>query len=405
MVMTNKGFNGTVDEAAFAFMGRIGMAEGVESPAAWAVTQGAGRQVSVAAQSGWAFGEGVVSKETVALTASLGTPTNGQWYLIVRRINWATDTVTIVAIPHTVTGTTVPTTAPAGLPTMSSTPGTEWDQKLAWAWVRSTDTTMFLVDLRKQPLEDRLAGFADLATVQAIIDALYLPGDFRSTARTAAPAGWLMVPQVPTNVLRVGTYAALFAAIGTKYGAGDGSTTFGLPVIPVGGSPVQARPSDANLGTATFTNASDLVTVTAHGLVDGQRVYFTGGTAPTGLSLSTRYYVINATSSTFQLALTKGGAAINFTTDGTGTRTAFNPNFTLGEGGGEDTHLQSRNEVGIHDHDLFMGRGGAADGNRISYFDTNANLATSAAPVADSAGGYYMNNMQPYTTANWLIRI
>lgn len=160
MALTNKGFNGTVTEADFAFMGRIGMAEGVESAGAWAVTQGTGRQTSTAAQVGWAFSAGVVSKDTAAILTSLGTPTNGQWYLIVRRINWATDTVSVVAIAHTTTSTTVPTAAPAGLPTMSATPGTEWDQKLAWAWVRSTDTTMYLVDLRNLPLEDRLANLA-----------------------------------------------------------------------------------------------------------------------------------------------------------------------------------------------------------------------------------------------------
>lgn len=157
MALTNSGFNGTVTEADFAFMSRIGMAEGVESSGAWAVTQGTGRQTSTAAQNGRAFSCGVVSKDgSTAITTNLGTPTNGQWYLIVRRINWSTDTVTVVAIAHTTTTTTVPTGPPAGLPTMSTTPGTEWDQKLAWAWVRSTDTTMFLVDLRNQPLETRL---------------------------------------------------------------------------------------------------------------------------------------------------------------------------------------------------------------------------------------------------------
>lgn len=40
------------------------------------------------------------------------------------------------------------------------------------------------------------------------------------------PSGWL-----DCNGQKVSrtTYAKLFAAIGTKYGAGDGSTTFGLP--------------------------------------------------------------------------------------------------------------------------------------------------------------------------------
>lgn len=45
-------------------------------------------------------------------------------------------------------------------------------------------------------------------------------------AQAAAPTGWLACDG--TNVSRT-TYAALFAAIGTTYGVGDGSTTFALP--------------------------------------------------------------------------------------------------------------------------------------------------------------------------------
>lgn len=45
-------------------------------------------------------------------------------------------------------------------------------------------------------------------------------------AGTSAPAKYLML--YGQNVSRT-TYAALFAVLGTTYGAGDGSTTFGLP--------------------------------------------------------------------------------------------------------------------------------------------------------------------------------
>jgi microcystin-dependent protein len=43
---------------------------------------------------------------------------------------------------------------------------------------------------------------------------------------TTVPAGWLFCDG---NVISRTTYATLFAAIGTAYGIGDGSTTFGLP--------------------------------------------------------------------------------------------------------------------------------------------------------------------------------
>lgn len=71
--------------------------------------------------------------------------------------------------------------------------------------------------------------------------------------------------------------------------------------------------------TSIFTvtiAAPGVVTWTAHGLPNGTQVRFTTtGALPTGLAIATTYYVINAAANTFQLALTKGGAAI--TTSGT----------------------------------------------------------------------------------------
>lgn len=51
-------------------------------------------------------------------------------------------------------------------------------------------------------------------------------GDVKFFAGSAAPAGWL---KANGAVVSRTAYAALFAAIGTTYGAGDGATTFALP--------------------------------------------------------------------------------------------------------------------------------------------------------------------------------
>jgi microcystin-dependent protein len=53
-----------------------------------------------------------------------------------------------------------------------------------------------------------------------------VPGMVAAFARTTAPTGWLACDG--SAVSRT-TYAALFAAISTTYGVGDGSTTFNLP--------------------------------------------------------------------------------------------------------------------------------------------------------------------------------
>lgn len=64
-------------------------------------------------------------------------------------------------------------------------------------------------------------------------------------AGTTAPTGWL---KCDGSAISRTTYAALFAAIGTKYGTGDGSTTFNLPtqsVLPLGTSaPIVYNPSN-----------------------------------------------------------------------------------------------------------------------------------------------------------------
>ena len=69
---------------------------------------------------------------------------------------------------------------------------------------------------------------ADLASSQtAGAPALVMPtGVVLPFAGTAAPTGWLACDG--TAISRT-TYAALFSAVGTSYGVGDGSTTFNLP--------------------------------------------------------------------------------------------------------------------------------------------------------------------------------
>lgn len=69
---------------------------------------------------------------------------------------------------------------------------------------------------------------------------------------TTTPPGWLAADG--SNVSRT-TYAALFAVIGTTYGSGDGSTTFGLPNISATTGKYYVRYTTA-LGTQTTTSLS-----------------------------------------------------------------------------------------------------------------------------------------------------
>jgi hypothetical protein len=73
------------------------------------------------------------------------------------------------------------------------------------------------------------AKVADGAITQAKLNSsvvLVPAGAVMPFAMNSAPTGWLAADG--SNVNRT-TYAALFSAISTTYGAGDGSTTFALP--------------------------------------------------------------------------------------------------------------------------------------------------------------------------------
>lgn len=71
----------------------------------------------------------------------------------------------------------------------------------------------------------------------------------------------------------------------------------------------------------TGTASTDVITCTAHGFADTQRIVFlslTGGAGLTAQStsvLGTVYYVRDATTNTFKVSTTSGGSAVNFTTD------------------------------------------------------------------------------------------
>ena len=76
--------------------------------------------------------------------------------------------------------------------------------------------------------------------------------------------------------------------------------------------------NDADLydATVTFTDTGDLVTRNSHGYVDGDTVSFYRISSTTGISEGQTYYVISATTNTFQISTTFGGSAVALTTDG-----------------------------------------------------------------------------------------
>lgn len=85
------------------------------------------------------------------------------------------------------------------------------------------------------------------------IDA-YIPGIIQLYAGTSVPNGWLICNGQAVSRT---TYAALYAVIGTTYGAGDGSTTFNVPNLvnkTVRGSNSLGKTGGADTVTLSTTN-------------------------------------------------------------------------------------------------------------------------------------------------------
>lgn len=83
------------------------------------------------------------------------------------------------------------------------------------------------------------------------------PGTLRPQAGATVPPTWALCNGAAIS--RTGVYAALFAEIGTTWGAGNGSTTFNLPDLRdrflVGASGTKAPGSTGGAATHTLTAA------------------------------------------------------------------------------------------------------------------------------------------------------
>jgi hypothetical protein len=76
--------------------------------------------------------------------------------------------------------------------------------------------------------------------------------------------------------------------------------------------------------TTNFAASTTILNSVSHGFLNGDRVMVTASAQvlPTGLSYAIVYYVVEKTADSFKLSLTSGGAAVTFSSNGSGTLTA-----------------------------------------------------------------------------------
>jgi microcystin-dependent protein len=130
----------------------------------------------------------------------------------------------------------------------TSITGTSWVSRTADASLRVGDRVWLLQQGPQFIVGGRLSGTDAFTPIGALMP--------YAGSSSVVPTGWLACDGTAVNRT---TYAALFAVIGTIYGAGNGSTTFNLPNlvnrIPVGSGSSYTRGQTGGAATVTLTES------------------------------------------------------------------------------------------------------------------------------------------------------
>lgn len=209
----------------------------------------------------------------------------------------------------------------------------------------------------------------------------------------AAPDGWILC--YGQAVSRT-TYAPLFTAIGTAYGAGDGSTTFNLPDMrgrvaagkdDMGGA-AASRLNITLTGTRGSTaNGNITALASTAGLTVGMRAIGTG----IGVNA-----VITAITSATAITL-----SVNNTATGSGSiRFGVVDGATLGAVGGSHVHALGVEQIPAHTHTYTS----LGDSGGSAYTPGGELSASAALTTGSSGGGQAHPNMQPTIVLNYVIK-
>lgn len=232
-------------------------------------------------------------------------------------------------------------------------------------------------------------------------------GDLTWSARSSK-TGWLLCQG---QAVSRAVYTALFIAIGTAFGAGDGSTTFNLPdvkgrsLVGVGtGSVAESVAAAAvNTGTEVITVASNV-----DRWINGMKVQIsTTGTLPGGLSAATDYYINRLSSTTIRLSATLAdaiaGNVIDITSQGTGTHTLTHTLTarSMGDKGGEEAHANTVAEMPSHTHPLKYSNATYTSGAGTMVATVGSGGLTATSDATGSGAAH--NNMPPFLAANLFI--
>lgn len=84
--------------------------------------------------------------------------------------------------------------------------------------------------------------------------------------------------------------------------------------------PIPSIGAGASYTACTVDSTTDIITSAAHGLSNGDRIYFAATTLPGGIISTNIYYIVNTTLNTFQVSLTSSGVVVDITSNGTAVK-------------------------------------------------------------------------------------
>ena len=205
-------------------------------------------------------------------------------------------------------------------------------------------------------------------------------GMLTMTAANTAPSGWMLCNG--SAVSRT-TYADLFAAIGTTYGVGDGSTTFNIPDlrsrVPVGADSSQtefdALGETGGVKSVTLTGAQSGTSAHGHSATSGAESDDHSHSGSTGTVSSDHAHYIQFTETTDAT----GDGAARYDSSGAGAQ-------------GTQTYYTS----GITaNHTHAFGTGGRSTPHNHPITVNNATAANASEAHT---------NLQPYLVVNYIIK-
>ena len=199
---------------------------------------------------------------------------------------------------------------------------------------------------------------------------------------TTAPTGWLLANG---DIVSRTTYSALFTAIGTTYGVGDGSTTFALPDmrsrVPVGvgtGTNLTARTLGGTVG-------QENTTLLEANLPPHQHAF-----SPTGtLNTENSHYHASADAGSHQHTGTNGWQPLVFTSTGGGANLSSGTSY-------QRYNMESvMNAAGSHNH----GNTNVNSGHTHTFTPTTGQTTGNGAGTSAS-----FTNMPPAIGMNYIIK-